>query len=143
MADPGTFAAVGVTLYAAHQVADHVFGQTDWQAAAKADRTFAGWRALAGHVLQYHVVMLAMLLAAVLVLDLRVTLPGVAAGLGFSALSHGFLDRRWPVRRLLDLTGSPIFARMTERGMNGAYLADQALHVACLWVSALMVVSIG
>lgn len=147
MADPGTFAAVGVTLYAAHQLADHVLGQTDKQASGKALPGWAGWRHDLAHVGLYHVVMGVMLAVAVLVLDLPVTVLGVLVGLGFSAATHALIDRRWPVRRLLEATGSGPFARLGDPsgpqvGLNGIYLADQALHWACLWVSALLVVSI-
>lgn len=142
MAEAATFAAVGVTLYAAHQLADHVLGQTDKQANGKAEPGWAGWRHIAGHVGLYHAVMGVMLLVAVAVLDLPVTWLGAVAGVGFSAVTHAVIDRRWPVRLLLEATGSGPFSRLNSGGMNGLYLADQACHWACLWVSALLVVSV-
>lgn len=133
-----TFAAVAVTVYAAHQVADHVFGQTDKQAACKAGSGWAGWRALAGHVVAYHVVLVVMLAAAVAALRLDVTTAGLVAGVVFSAVTHAVLDRRWPVRWILQVTRSPEFAeRMSP--ICGMYLADQSLHVFCLWISALLI----
>jgi hypothetical protein len=135
-----TFAAVAVTLYAGHQVADHVLGQTDRQARDKMKPGWEGWRANIEHVALYHLVLLAMLAASVTVLELSVSVLGVLAGLGFSAVTHAFLDRRWPVRAILRATGSAPFAELKSGGMNGLYLADQGLHVACLWVSALLVV---
>ena len=138
-----TFAAVAVTLYAAHQLADHVLGQTDRQANGKARPGWEGWRHNLAHVGLYHAVMAVMLGVTVAVLNLNVTLSGAVAGLGFSAVTHAFIDRRWPVRRLLELTGSAPFARLAGNGLNGLYLADQACHWACLWVSALLVVSVG
>lgn len=143
MSNAATFAAVAITLYAAHQLGDHMLGQTDKQAANKVKPGWEGWRHDLGHVGLYHLVMWAMLIVAVGALDLPVTWVGLLAGMAFSVVSHAFIDRRWPVRLLLDLTGSPSFARRTSDGMNGLYLADQALHWACLWISALLVVSVG
>jgi hypothetical protein len=79
-----------------------------------------------------------MLGAAVLLLDLPVSWLGVLAGLAFSAATHAIIDRRWPVRWILNHTGSAPFAKT----IHGLYVADQALHWACLWVSALLVVSV-
>lgn len=137
MTTAATFAAVAVTLYAGHQVADHVLGQTDRQASQKALPGWAGWRADLAHVAQYHLVMGAMLGTAWWVLGLDVSGWGVAAGLGISAATHALLDRRWPVRWLLVHTGSPFFAS-PEHPLPGGYLADQALHYAALWVAALI-----
>lgn len=139
----GTFAAVAVTLTAAHWIADHVLGQTDKQACNKAKPGWEGWRHIAGHVFLYHLVMWVMLTVAVGLLNLDVSWWGLGAGMAFSAVTHAVIDRRWPVRRLLELTGSAPFARLASNGMNGMYLSDQALHMFCLWVSALLVVSIG
>jgi hypothetical protein len=136
---PAVFAAVFATLYAAHQLADHVLGQTDKQAANKAAPGLAGWRALAGHVLAYHLVMVVMLGLATAVLRLPVGILGLCAGLAFSATTHGLLDRRWPVRWLLEHTGSRPFSKLAGHGINGMYLADQSLHYGCLWISALLI----
>lgn len=145
MADAATFAAVGFTLYAAHHLADHVLGQTDWQACNKARPGWRGWSANLAHVAQYHVVLVVALVAATALLDLPLTVLGAVLGLGFSAVTHAVLDRRWPVRWLLERTGSAPFVRLGEPGgpqvgLNGMYLADQSLHVACLWVAALLMV---
>ena len=133
-----TFAALAVTLYAAHQLADHVIGQTDNQAAHKADAGLSGWRHILGHVTTYHLVMAVMVAIAAVALNLPVTAAGLAAGLGFSAVTHAFLDRRWPVRWLLEHIGAAKFARLADHGLNGMYLSDQALHYACLWIAALL-----
>ncbi|MEV7358285.1 hypothetical protein [Kitasatospora sp. NPDC091276] len=138
----GTFAAVLGTLLTAHQWADHCW-QTDHQAAHKGrpegDSTTTpaqSWRAMLGHLLSYHAVMGGMLAVVVVALALRVTMAGCGAGLGFSALSHGFWDRRWPVARFMILTNSPKWARTDQ----GRYLVDQGQHWFCLWLSALLVV---
>lgn len=143
MSNAATFAAVGFTLLCGHQLADHVIGQTDWQAKNKMKPGREGWRANLAHVAQYHLVLLGMLGVVVATLDLPVTLVGVLAGLGFSAVTHAILDRRWPVRAILRATGSAPFAELKSGGINGLYLADQSLHIAALWVSALLVVVLG
>lgn len=137
MVDAVIFAAGLATMFAAHQVADHVFGQSDHQAANKAKSGWVGWKALLGHVFDYHLVMLAMLLATMLVLNLPVTLTGFLLALGFSAVTHAFLDRRWPVKWVLEHTGSPKFAEMLTP-LWGIYAADQGLHYLSLWVAALL-----
>lgn len=138
----GTFGAVLGTLLTAHQWADHC-GQTDRQAARKgrpepgSEITPAqSWRALVAHVVSYHAVMVVALGAAVLLLDLAVSAGGFGLGVGWSALTHGFIDRRWPVRAWMVRTGSPEFAETPF----GRYTVDQGWHVACLWVSAFLVV---
>ncbi|MFC7532319.1 DUF3307 domain-containing protein [Actinoplanes sp. GCM10030250] len=125
------------TLVAAHQFADHII-QTDTDANTKAAPGWNGWRHLLSHVGTYHATALAMLMITITALDISMTITGLAAGLGFSAISHAFLDRRWPVRWILNHTGSAAFADR-QIPVCGLYLADQALHYACLWVSALLI----
>jgi hypothetical protein len=132
------FAVVLSTFYAAHHLADHVLGQTDKQAAHKAAPGWVGWRHLLGHVGAYHLVVVVMLAVTVAALHLPVTGTGLVAGIGFSALTHALLDRRWPVRWILTHTGGADFADRTAP-ICGMYLADQSLHSACLWVSALFI----
>jgi hypothetical protein len=135
-----TFAAVFIALYVGHQLGDHI-AQTDATADAKSQPGWAGWRAIGVHVFTYHLCVVAAL-AALLLIHVPLTWPGCAAGVGFSAVTHGFIDRRWPVRVLLEKTGSARFAAMTTP-ICGSYVSDQALHVAALFVSALLVVSVG
>jgi hypothetical protein len=138
-------------LSAAHDLADHLV-QTDRQAAEKS----RDWRAMAGHVGGYtltQAVALAGLHAAGVALR-----PGRAvAGLGLSAATHAFLDRRWPVAWLLEATGSSKFAasgvaeqRAPAREgvavvpgfaaqVSGPHVADQALHHVCLALAAVVV----
>jgi len=129
------FAAVLATMHAAHNLGDHVV-QTDNMALRKADR----WPVMLSHVGSYHAVMAGMLLAADQLLGLGLSRRRLAAALAVSAGTHAFLDRRWPVRRILEATGSLGFARL-QTPLNGPYLADQALHHACLWLAALVAVS--
>jgi hypothetical protein len=138
-----TFAALFATAYTAHQLADHVAGQTDAQAAAKARPGVEGWSALARHVSAYHAVMAGMVGIAARAVGLPVSARGLAAGLVVSAGTHALWDRRRPVVWLMSRLGSPTFAAMRSDGLNGAYLGDQALHVACLWAAALVTVVVG
>lgn len=125
------FAVVLPTLLVAHNVADHIV-QTDHQAAAKVD----DWTAMAGHVGTYQATQLGALMAVSRATGTRLGWRGMLLGGAFSALTHGFIDRRWPVKRLLRATRSPNFSEMTTP-LHGVYLADQALHHGCLLVSAL------
>jgi hypothetical protein len=138
MLEAAAIFSVGLaTMYSAHQVADHIFGQTDKMAAHKADPGRIGWSHLLEHVLAYHIIMFAMLLITSVLLSLPITLLGFLSAIAFSAISHAFLDRRWPVRWILENTGSPKFAKMTNP-ICGMYLADQGLHYFCLWISAML-----
>lgn len=161
MADrAGRFGAVLSALWAAHDLADHVV-QTDAQAAHKA----TSWSAMAGHVGSYTAVQLSAL-AALRTVGVRPSWRRMLAGVAVSAGTHALLDRRWPVRWVLEHSGSAEFAdaRFVVRDtyhaavmrsttadeaveaaihpapLHGPYLADQALHHACLLVSALIMV---
>lgn len=127
---------IGVAI-PAHQVADHVFGQNDKIAANKAKPGRQGWSYIYQHVFSYHVVMFMMLLITCALLNVPVTLLGVFSSLLFSAVTHAILDRRWPVKWILDHTGSPEFAQM-QTPICGMYQADQSLHYFCLWISGLL-----
>jgi hypothetical protein len=117
-----------------------VIRQTDRQAAEKAAPSAAeiadgasprrGWAACLRHVAQYHLAMAALLSLVWAVLPLQ---------LAFSAATHAFFDRRWPVRWLLEHIGSKGFADLKAAGMNGMYLTDQALHQTALLASALLI----
>jgi hypothetical protein len=156
-----TFAVVLPTLLVAHNLADHLI-QTDHQAAHKA----RSWRAMSGHVTGYTITSVAFLAIIWFALDVQPDWQWTLAGLAFSAGTHALIDRRWPVLWLLRATRSPGFAasRVVEvhldvdgegrahtsgvptsvaaRGLlplHGPYLADQALHWACLFVAALLI----
>jgi hypothetical protein len=132
------FAVSLAALLVAHQVGDHVI-QTDRQAADKADPRRVGWptaaRAMAGHLVGYHVCSLTILLGTAVVPRLRLPVGGVVLAVGFSAVTHALLDLRWPVRALLRATGAPRFAEATTPAV-GLYCADQALHRVALLISA-------
>ncbi|MFI1361814.1 hypothetical protein [Streptomyces griseochromogenes] len=144
-----TFGAVWTVLAVGHNLADHVFGQSDHQAANKGAPSATdvaddvnprkGWAACLSHVAQYHLVMAVMVGLVWAVLPLQMSWAGLVAGLAVSVVTHAFFDRRWPVRWLLQHTGSPAFAELRAAGMNGMYLTDQALHQTALLVSALLI----
>lgn len=127
------FAVVLPTLLVAHNLGDHL-AQTDHQAAKKSK----SWTAMAGHVGSYQATQAAALAVVAAATGRRLRWQRVLLGGVFSAVTHAFLDRRWPVQRALKLTASPNFAEMTTP-LNGMYLADQALHHGCLLVTALLI----
>jgi hypothetical protein len=148
-----TFAGSWAVLAVGHTVADHLTGQTDWQAAHKGAPTrdqveagahrHAGWAANLAHVAQYHATLIVLGAPAWWVLPLHWTPTGVVAALVWSAGTHALLDRRWPVRWLLEHIGKAGFARLATAGLNGMYLADQALHGLALGVAAVALAVIG
>src|SRR2546430_13709305 len=86
--------AVWAVLAAGHNLADHVRGQTDRQAAGRcapgaeavangASRR-AGWGACLSHVALYHVVLAVLMAAAWWALPLVLTWPGLVAGFAWS-----------------------------------------------------------
>lgn len=140
VARAATFAVVLIVLFVGHQLGDHV-AQTDRQAEGKSAAGRRGWTAMAGHLAGYHVTVAVLLVTTTALLRLPLSPWGIAAGLAFSVVTHAVLDRRWPVRALLRATGSPNFAELTTP-VCGMYAADQALHLAALLVSALLIVAV-
>jgi Protein of unknown function (DUF3307) len=120
-------ATVFLALLAGHLLGDWVT-QTDWQAANKT----RSWTALAAHVTRYHLVMGLLLLLPVL----RDGWPAWKALLvvTVSAATHAVIDRRWPVRALLRVAGSPGFATVDW----GVIATDQALHLSILAMLAVL-----
>ncbi len=132
-----TFGVALLALLIGHQLGDHI-AQTDRQADNKAAKGRAGLRAMAGHLLTYHLTAGAVLAGTALTLELPLSATGLVAGFGFSVASHAVLDRRTPVRQLLRLTRSAVFAEQTSP-VCGMYVADQALHWLSLLISALLI----
>jgi hypothetical protein len=102
---------------AGHLIGDWVV-QTDWQAANKA----TSWRANQQHVGSYHLALCTLLAVATSSVTVFLTIT-VA-----SWVTHSLIDRRWPVRWLMEHTGSRPFSR-TEWGVIAV---DQALHLSLL-----------
>jgi hypothetical protein len=129
--------AVGLlVLNVAHQIGDHVV-QTDHQAARKAEPGWIGIRAMAGHLVTYHLVAGVLVIGTFAVLGLPLSVTGLAAALSCSAITHGLLDRRWPVRAMLNAVRASKFAQAVSP-VCGMYQADQAWHRLALLASALL-----
>ena len=128
-----TFAAVAVALVVAHQVADH-WVQSSHQAAHKGKPGWEGRLACLEHVASYTLVTTLATLAVWLLLDLPLTLPGVALGQAISAVTHYWADRRTTLQRLaerLRLGGfyrlgspRPALVAVVDQDGNPAYDAD-------------------
>jgi len=118
---------VFLILLTSHLLGDWVV-QSDWQATNKT----RSWAALAAHVAGYHLVMGLLLLLPVV----RDGWPAAKtlAVLAVSAASHALIDRRWPVRALLRMAGSPGFATVEW----GVIAVDQALHLSILAMLAVL-----
>ena len=99
-----------------HLVGDWIV-QTDWQAANK----MTSWKANQQHMLGYHVTLVALAL-------LGMAWPAALTLGGISWLTHSIIDRRWPVIRLMQVTGSRPFSQTTF----GVIAVDQALHLSIL-----------
>ena len=133
-----TFAAVFATLYAAHQVADH-WVQTQHQADTKGQPGRVGRVACAAHVASYTLTAVVALGVLCLYTGLELSPWSTMVGLTVSAVTHYIADRREPLRRIADATGSGPFYRVNSGGINGAYLLDQSWHVGFLFLSALII----
>jgi hypothetical protein len=122
-------ATVFLVLLAGHLLGDWV-AQTDWQATTKT----RSWAALTAHVASYHLLMGLLLLIPILRDGWPA--PKALAALAASAITHGVIDRRWPVRALMRAAGSPGFATVEW----GVIAVDQALH---LFILAMLAVLLG
>lgn len=161
----GTFAAVFVTLYVAHQVADHWL-QTHHQACTKGDPGWPGRMACARHVATYTATAVALLAAVALLLPLPLSVLGVAIGQAVSAVTHYWADRRTTLRAFAEAVGKGGFYQFGAPRSHlppapgewrpagaatshdnptlgtGAYALDQSFHVFWLFVAALVTVAI-
>ncbi|MEU1221322.1 DUF3307 domain-containing protein [Streptomyces microflavus] len=126
------FPTLFILLYGAHLLSDYAL-QTDAQAEHKALRSRAGWWALLSHAGTHVAVSALALGAGAVLLDLPLTLPAGAAVLAWVGISHGFIDRRWPIRWWMENTGSADFFQK-----GGAPLVDQTAHVTALLLAAMV-----
>lgn len=129
---------------AGHFIGDWLV-QTDWQAAEKGwvripTPTFGfhghgygpaywrSWKTNQAHMLGYHLTLGVLVAFALPWLPLLVLLA-------VSWVTHSFIDRRWPVRWLMEYTRSGAFAKTPW----GPMAVDQALHLSilCLLVAVL------
>jgi hypothetical protein len=144
------FAAVFAALYVAHSVGDH-WVQSSHQAAHKGRPGWIGRLADARHVATLTLTKLALLLPLAWLLDLRLSVLGILAGLGIDALSHWWADRRTTLAWLAKVTGKGEFYRLgaprAGRDDNphigtGAYALDQSFHHLWLLIAALVIATV-
>ncbi|MFJ7189669.1 DUF3307 domain-containing protein [Streptomyces bacillaris] len=126
------FASLFVLLYLGHLLADYPL-QSDHQATHKAERTTTGWVAALTHAATHVATCAAALTVGALVLDdVALSLPVVAAALVWIGATHAFIDRRWPVLWWMRNTGSTAWI-----AHGGAAHVDQTAHVLALVLAAL------
>lgn len=109
---------------------NHPTPEADRRRAALSRPRWRSWRANQVHVATY-----TLTLAVCLVPLSNVALWRSLAALGGSWVLHSIIDRRWPVRWLMEHTGSVAFAG-TALGMLAV---DQSLHVATLGVMSVWI----
>ncbi|MCX4682608.1 transcriptional regulator [Streptomyces sp. NBC_01433] len=165
-----TFAAVFVTLWVAHTVGDHWL-QTAVQSAQKGqhdrnpgESSRVGRLACTRHLIGLTLTKALLLALSAIVLDLSLTVAGVAIGLGLDAASHWWADRRSSLAWLAGVaesvgitgktefynlgTGAHPFHPVTAEGKpaghigTGAYALDQAFHAFFLFLAALIIAAV-
>lgn len=128
------FAATFILLYVAHMLADYPF-QTDHQAAHKADRGAAGWRANLAHAGTHVIACVAVLAVGAAALgELHPALWRAAVAVVWIGASHSVIDRRRGVAWWMDHTGQCGF-----REHGGAAHVDQTAHLVALAIAALVI----
>lgn len=113
---------------AGHFIGDWIV-QTDAQAAAKA----SSWAANQRHMLGYHLTVWAVFLLVCIARGVEgpawlAARDDVLVLIAVSWVTHSVIDRRWPVRWLMERTGSRPFSETPW----GPLVVDQALHLAIL-----------
>jgi hypothetical protein len=128
------FPTVFVLLLVAHLAADYAL-QTDRQATLKSEPGRAGWSANLSHA-GTHVAACAVALGAGAMLLPGAALPVTRTVLAVAwiGVSHGLIDRRWPIAWWMDHTGSADF-----RTRGGAQHVDQTAHVLALAIAAVAI----
>lgn len=153
MSAAADFAAVAITLYAAHHVGDY-WVQTDQQARHKGDAGWTGRIACLRHALTYNITQGLFLLLVVAVTNIEWTW-GATLGLWLSGVTHYLADRReyglmfWLARRLnlgefLTL-GHPRqnWPHDPPQLATGGWALDQAWHIFWgVFVAALLAVTL-
>jgi hypothetical protein len=148
--DAAFFAAVFVALYVGHSVGDH-WVQTSHQSTRKGRPGWVGRLADARHVTTLTATKVAVLLPVVWLLDLRLSVLGIVAGLGIDAVTHWWADRRTTLAWLAEVAGKGEFYRLgaPRAGHDdnphigtGAYALDQSFHHVWLLVAALIIATV-
>lgn len=122
----GDAAAVYAAMRAAAGVGDFWL-QTSHQAAHKADAGWKGRMVVARHAASYAATQAVALVAADKLLGMGLKPSRIAAAVAISGITHAVIDRRWPVRKLADVTGKRGFHDMGGP-LGGAFHLDQSAH---------------
>jgi hypothetical protein len=143
-----TFAAVGLTLYAAHHVGDY-WVQRDEDARHKGDPGRLGRLHCLHHVTTYVVTQTALLLVATVALHLDYAWWRTLPALAISGVTHYIADRRTPLKRLAVLIVPRLVRLGVPRGghyddnpqlATGLWALDQSWHIFWgVFVAALVV----
>ncbi|MFJ1603930.1 transcriptional regulator [Streptomyces sp. NPDC088253] len=104
-------AAAFTAVFVAHSVGDH-WVRTSHQSAHKGRPGRVGRLAGARHVATLTATKAAVLLPVVWLLDLRLSVLGIVAGLTVDAASHWWADRRTTLAWLAEVTGKGEFYRL-------------------------------
>ncbi len=138
MSKAGNAAAAYAAMRAAAGIGDFYL-QTGHQAAHKADAGWSGRLVVARHAASYAGVQAVALVAANKLLGMGLKPAHMAAAVAFSGITHGFIDRRWPVRKLAEATGKLGFHDMGAGTLaSGAFHLDQSAHHALEAVAAVI-----
>ncbi|MEV6683283.1 DUF3307 domain-containing protein [Streptomyces erythrochromogenes] len=113
--------------------------QTDHQAQHKAECTRTGWTANITHAATHVAACGAMLALGALILPhLSISPLPAAVALLWIGVTHGFIDRRWPVARWMK------FARQEGWAQHGgAAHVDQTGHILAVVAAGLFIAAIG
>ncbi|MFI6158249.1 DUF3307 domain-containing protein [Kitasatospora sp. NPDC051170] len=110
-------------MFIGHFAGDYLF-QTDHMAEHKAAPGRDGWHANSQHVLIHLAGLFGVFTVARIFLDFAPPAWPTLAAFAWVSLSHGLIDRRWPITWWMTHTHS---AGFLARG--GAPLVDQAAHI--------------
>ncbi|MFE4205937.1 DUF3307 domain-containing protein [Streptomyces goshikiensis] len=125
------FAEIAFLLYLGHLLADYPF-QTDHQAAHKAGCGRTGWTANVAHATTHVLTCGLLLTIGSVALDWDLPLWAAAVAVLWIGVSHGFIDRRWPVAAWMRIARQSGWA-----AHGGAAHVDQTAHVLALTLAAL------
>ncbi|KIZ17358.1 hypothetical protein SNA_15230 [Streptomyces natalensis ATCC 27448] len=118
-------------LWVGHLLADYP-GQTDHQAAHKAEASARGWRANLTHATTHVLVCGALLALGSAVLGWQLPPIHAAVAVAWIGATHSLIDRRWPIRWWMEHTGQRKFI-----AHGGMAHVDQSAHIAALTAAAL------
>jgi hypothetical protein len=133
------FGAVTAAYLAGHHIGDYWI-QSDHQAQHKGQPGWRGRISCASHVTTYTLTLAVCLAVVTWWLRLPVSPAWATAGLGVSAVTHYWADRRSTLMWLADLLGKGDFYRRGTGMASGSAYLDQSFHWLWLGVAALVTV---